>query len=104
MTLVGRLIGVGLLEDEEKLPIHTFMALVVERSRGEIDTSKIVADLALTREEQTDLDEFVRAIIAGSYDRDLLHDVLIMGEAGYYTEADIERRLQLNFTPGPRIP
>jgi hypothetical protein len=90
MSLLTRLVAP--LEGEIKLPVHQFMAEMAELQRGEIVKQKIVDDFLLTAAEELNLDAFI-AEMGVSFDRNEFHDVMMMGERGLYTPAEVQFRL-----------
>lgn len=91
MSLLTRLVAP--LDGETKLPVHQFTAELAEVWRGEITKAKMVADFNLTPEEETTLDAMIAAIGANTFTRQEFHDVMMMGESGFYTPAEITTRL-----------
>lgn len=91
MSLLTRLILPS--EGEVKLPVHQFAAELGELQRTEILKSKIVADFELTAAEETQLDNFILEMTGGAFDRHEFEDVMMMGERGYYTPAEVLTRL-----------
>lgn len=91
MSLLGRLVNPS--EGETKLPVHQFMAELAELQRGEILVAKMYADFDLDATEQTQLDNFIIEMTGGNFNREEFHDVMMMGEKGFYSEAEILTRL-----------
>lgn len=93
MTLLTRLIApVG---EEEKLPVHQFMAALSEYKRGApgVNLASIAAAFNLSAQEQTALQTFLTNLNTDAINRDLVHDVLLLGEAGIYSVAGVQNRL-----------
>jgi hypothetical protein len=89
MLILDRLIG----NQKPKIPIHGFMALLSEYKRGQITKNEIVSILNLNNIEQNELKNFFNDV--NNINRDMLHDVLILGELGYYTKDKIIDRLNI---------
>lgn len=94
MSLLSRLVNPA--EDEVKLPVHQFMAELAELQRGEIVVAKMYADFNLSAAEQTQLDNFIIEMTGGNFNREEFHDVMMMGEKGFYTPAEILTRLGIS--------
>ena len=82
MSLLTRLISpqVG----EIKLPVHQFMSALAEYKRGSITDSQIISTFNLNASEAISLQSFLDNMDDDSIDRSKLHDVLMLGESGYY--------------------
>jgi len=91
MSLLTRLVAPE--AGEIKLPVHQFMAELAEVNRGEITKAKMVTDFIITTEEEVTLDAMIAAIGAATFTRQEFHDVMMMGEMGFYTPAEITTRL-----------
>lgn len=91
MSLLTRLVAP--LPGEEKLPVHQFTSELAEHMRGEIPKQKMVDDFILTPTEEAQLDAFILEMQGASFTREEFHDVMMMGEVGFYTPAEITTRL-----------
>jgi len=87
--LVERLIGSS--DTLVKLPVHQFIGAIAENKRGILTAAQVTAMFNLDAGEQAD----VVTILAGSATREIMHDVLMLGERGLYTQAQVETRLGL---------
>ena len=90
MGLLQRVLGT----EEPKIAIHAFMA-IAEYKRGAVTKNQIVTAFGLSVAEGNALQTFLTNMDSNSIDRDLLHDVLLLGERGYYTESVVRNRLSL---------
>ena len=93
MSLLTRLVSP--LDDEGKLPVHQFMAALAEYKRGAITGAQLIIAFDLSTEEATSLQTFLDNLDGDTVNRALIHDVLMLGEAGYYTINQIKARLQV---------
>lgn len=93
MSLLTRLVNPN--PGEDKLPVHQFMAGLAEYKRGAVTKNQFVNAFGLSGAEATQLDEFLSGLDLDSTDRSLIHDVLMLAEAGYYTNAQVKARLGL---------
>lgn len=91
MTLLTRLLGSNPAED--KLPVHEFMAALAEYKRGAVTGPQVVTAFGLSAQEATAPQTFLNNLDGNSIDRAMIHDVLLLGEGGYYTEAQVKARL-----------
>lgn len=91
MSLLTRLISPS--DPEDKLPVHTFMAALAEYKRGVITGQQVIDAFELDSAEATQLQNFLDNLDTSSIDRTLIHDVLLLGEAGHYNEAQAKSRL-----------
>lgn len=89
MALLDRLIGT----EEPKLPVHQFMAALAEYKRAAITGPQIVSAFDLSAGEATSLQDFLDNLDSVAIDRSMIHDVLLLAEAGYYTKAQVQARL-----------
>lgn len=89
MGLLQRLLGT----EEEKLPAHQFMAALAEYKRGAITGQNVVDTFGLNANETTALQAFLNNLDGDTINRQLIHDVFLLGEGGYYTEAQVRARL-----------
>lgn len=93
MSLLTRLIApVG---EEEKIPVHQFMAALAEHRRGSPDMllADIHAAFNLDAGEQATLATVIQNHNLDGISRELIHDVLMLGEQGIYTLAEVQSRL-----------
>jgi len=101
MSLIHRLIGRNATDEslpftEERLPIHGAMALFGEISRGYITLAEAATRFGLTADEVTELQGWMTAwAVSGTFDMGELKDVLMLGETGLYSVAEIQTRLGL---------
>ena len=101
MSLIHRLIGRNATDEtlpftEERLPIHGAMALFGEISRGYISFAEATSRFGLTEDEKTELQGWMTAWSASAtFDMSELKDVLMLGETGLYSVAEIQARLGL---------
>lgn len=99
MSLLTRLVQPAVVE--LKLPVHQFMAGCSEYRRGApgVTIQVLATAFGLSASEQTALINFLAQ--AGwtsnppTLTRELVHDVLMLGEDGYYTVAQCQNRLGL---------
>jgi hypothetical protein len=91
MSLLTRLIDPA--EGEEKLPVHQFMAGLAEYKRGAITGPQLVEAFNLSGAEATQLQNFLDNLDGDAIDRALIHDVLLLGETGLYSAAQVVSRL-----------
>lgn len=91
MSLLTRLISPA--ELEEKIPVHTFMAALAEYKRGAITGQNVVDAFELSGTEATSLQNFLDNLDGDSISRSLIHDVLLLGEAGHYDTTQVKARL-----------
>jgi len=89
MALIDRLLGT----EDPKLPVHQFMAALAEYKRGAITGANIVSAFGLSAGEAISLQSFLNNLDSSSIDRTLIHDVLLLGESGYYTKTQVTTRL-----------
>ena len=97
MSLVTRLVAP--LEGEDKLPVHQFTAGIAEVRRGEISGAEMASRFGLSAGEITALNNWFSAMDAGGQTpteiRTETEDVLMLGERGYYSLAEVNTRLGL---------
>ncbi len=91
MSLLTRLVAP--LEEEIKLPVHQFMAGLAEYKRGEITGSALIIAFNLSVPEAAQLQAFLTNLDNDTINRAVIHDVLMLGEAGYYTLSQVQNRL-----------
>lgn len=91
MSLLTRLISPS--DPEDKLPVHTFMAALAEYKRGAITGQQVIDAFELSGTEATSLQKFLDNLDGDSINRALIHDILLLGEAGHYTESQAKARL-----------
>jgi len=89
MSLLGRLSG----REENKIAVHTFMALLAEYKRGAITAQQAINALELSAGEVTQVQALITRIDANQVDRAMIHDVLLLLETGLYTEILAQNRL-----------
>jgi len=91
MSLLTRLIepAVG----EEKIPVHQFMAALAEYKRGAVTGAQVVSAFGLSAQETTALQSFLNNLDGNSINRAMLHDVLMLAEAGLYPLSKVRSRL-----------
>lgn len=93
MSLMTRLVAP--LPGEDKLPVHQFMASLAELKRGApgVTQGSIATSFNLSASEQTQLANFVTQQTSGAINREMIHDVLMLGELGAYTVQQCLNRL-----------
>ena len=93
MSLLSRLVAPQ--GEEVKIPVHQFMAALAEGKRGApgVDLASISAVFELDAGEQADLATFLLNFYGGIIDREMIHDVLMLGERGIYTVQNCADRL-----------
>ena len=89
MALLDRLLGL----EEPKLPTHQFMAALAEYKRGAVTGQQVVDAFGLSEEETTQLQDWLSNLDADTINRQLIHDVLLLGEVELYTRAQVKGRL-----------
>lgn len=89
-SLTDRLLNIA----GKKIPVHQFMAIMGELERGQVTRNQIVNKLALDTEGQNELDALI-SVLDGKVGIEKfkfvseVHDVLLLGEAGYlYTDKE----------------
>lgn len=94
MSLLSRLVAPAV--GEVKLPVHQFMAALAELKRGApgVDVASISSAFDLTAGEQTELATLVTNHYLDLVSREMIHDVLMLGEDNLYTVQQCEARLQ----------
>lgn len=99
MSLLSRLVAPAL--DEEKLPVHSFMAAVAELKRGApgVTVSSIAVAFGLSAAEEDELESFLTNLYVDGISRELIHDVLLLGEEDKYTLQQCSDRLVNVLTP-----
>lgn len=97
MSLLSRLVSPE--EGEAKIPIHAFMASVAEKDRNApgVDSDFIMSQFDIPKDGKEDVDllKLLLNMGDGKVDRAMIHDVLLLGEAGVYPESQVELRLQM---------
>lgn len=97
MSLLTRLIAP--LPGEEKLPVHQFLASLAELVRGApgVTLGALHAAFNLNAAEQAQLLDFMASAQTGNLavQRQVIHDVLLLGEGGLYTVNQVITRLNL---------
>jgi hypothetical protein len=91
MSLLTRLLDPE--EGEAKLPVHQFMAALAEYKRGAITGSQVVSAFGLSPTEATQLQDWLDNLDGDTINRALIHDALLLGEVGLYTQAFVKTRL-----------
>ena len=93
MTLLTRLVAPE--PGEIKLPSHQFMAALAEYKRGVpgATLASISTVFELTAGEQADLDFLASLFIGDVISREILHDVLLLGEVGIYSVQACQDRI-----------
>lgn len=92
MGLLSRLVQPA--DNEEKISIHAFMAAVAEYARGEVDPGFFLAKFGVAAgKENGTLTDLLFNVDSGKIDRNVIHDVLLLGESGIYTLKRVEQRL-----------
>ncbi len=74
-------------QEDPRVPVHQFMAVVAERHRGALTREDIISIFLLAAEDLTDLDEILDKADSLAADRvfefgRLLHDILLLSESG----------------------
>ena len=97
MSLLTRLVAP--LEGETKLPVHQFTAGIAEYRRGEMSGAEMASRFGLSPTEITALNNWLAAIDSGGQSaievRTETEDVLMLGESGIYSLAEVQTRLGL---------
>jgi len=94
VSLLTRLIAPT--STEERIPIHAFSAAIGEFQRGAVTAAQVKGTFNMTTQEGDDLVAWYTAeVLSGNIDRIMLHDVLMLGETGHYTLAQVKARLNL---------
>lgn len=93
MPLLQRLISPA--ANEEKISVHQFMAALAEYARGAVTGMQVANSFNLTSGEVTSLQEWLDNIDTSAINRNLIHDVLMLGEDGRYSESTVKNRLQI---------
>jgi len=93
MSLLTRLIDPDLEAGEEKIPAHQFMAALAEYKRGAITGQQVVGAFDLSGAEATSLQSWLANLDTDVINRQLIHDVLLLGEAGLYPMPMVQNRL-----------
>jgi hypothetical protein len=91
MGLYERLCG----EEEPKLPVHQFYAVVAEVQRGQITAATGALALGLDAAEQVEVGVLVARVTGGFLTHAEVEQVLMLGEFQlvYTTAADVKARL-----------
>lgn len=97
MSLLSRLTVPA--DGEAKIPVHQFMAAVAEYKRGApgVTLASITAAFGLSGQEVTDLGTLAAIYVSDQITREMIHDVLMLGEAAIY---DFNTCLARILTPG----
>lgn len=91
MALIDRLLNL----EEPKVPVHQFMAALAEYKRGAVTGQQVGDAFNLSVEERTQLQTWLTNIDADTTNRQLIHDVLLLGEYDLYTKQQVISRLVL---------
>lgn len=93
MSLLSRLVGSD--SAEVKLSVHSFMAALSELKRGApgVTVTTIGDYFGLSAQERTELAGFAGNQFGEYITRELVHDVLLLGESGAYTLQQCADRL-----------
>lgn len=93
MSLLTRLVSPAV--GEEKISVHQFTAALGELRRGAPDMllADVHAAFNLDAGEQVTLASIVKNYNLDGITREVLHDVLMLGEQGLYTVAEVQARL-----------
>lgn len=91
MSLLDRLIGT----EEPKLPVHQFMAAMAEYKRGSVTGAQVISGFGLSGAEATNLQDFLTNLDTDVINRQKIHDVLMLAEAGFYPKAKVKTELGL---------
>ncbi len=94
MSLLTRLIDPH-PNNEERLPVHQFMAALAEYKRGAITGTQVASAFNLSAGETTALQEFLDNLDTSTIDRAKIHDVLMLGSYGLYTITKVRTELQI---------
>lgn len=99
MSLLTRLVNPA--EDEAKIPVHQFMGVLAEYKRGApgVTLSAINSAFSLAGQEQTDLAFVANLFVSDVITREMIHDVLMLGEYGIYTTQTCQDRILTAGTP-----
>jgi subtilase family serine protease len=92
-SLLDRVMG----GTDDPISSHDIMAALAEYERGFLTKAQIATAFELTSEQQDQLQEFLDNIDSSTITRQLVHDVLMLGEAGFYTKANVKNRLGLTY-------
>lgn len=91
MSLLTRLLTPA--PGEQKIAVHQFMAALAEYKRGAVTGAQVVAAFNLDATETTQLQNWLDNLNTDAINRQLIHDVLLLGETGLYTQAQVIARL-----------
>lgn len=91
MALLDRLLN---LEDP-KIPTHQFMAALAEYKRGAIAKQNVVDAFDLSIDEATALQAWLDNLDSDTVNRAMIHDILLLGEVGLYSKAQVQSRLSI---------
>lgn len=89
MGLLDRILAL----EEPNIAIHPFMAALAEYKRGVVTGANIVTKFELSVGETTALQNWLDNLDTDVITRALIHDVLLLGEVGLYTKAQVQSRL-----------
>ncbi len=89
MALLDRILGT----EAPKIPAHQFVAALAEYKRGEVTGAQVATAFGLSQPEIAALGNWLSRLDNNSINREIVDDVLMLGEAGYYTKAQVQNRL-----------
>lgn len=101
MSLIHRLIGRDAIDEtlpftDDRLPIQSAMALFGEIGRGRMTLIEASTRFGLVADEVLELQGWMTVwSTSGSFDLGELKDVLILGESGLLSVAEVQARLGL---------
>jgi hypothetical protein len=81
------------LPGEAKIPVHTFNAAIAEVKRGIITLTNVGDAFNLSAGERTELASYLANVYVDGVSREVMHDVLMLGEEGHYTQQQCADRL-----------
>jgi len=79
--------------------VHTFMAAMRELARGNVTRAQVVAAFEMDATAEAELDAIAATYSSLSNDgeradfKSMLHDALLLAEAGFYDKATVKARL-----------
>lgn len=95
MALINRLIGQGMAEGEEGIPIHQAVSGLAEYQRDHLTYDAFVSMFEATAVEKVSLTAWM-AKQTGKVDYAEIENILILGESGHYTIDEVKDRLGIN--------
>lgn len=90
MSLLTRLVNPP---DEQGISAHLFMAALAEMKRGAINLTQVGDTFGLSTQERIELATFASQVLGDIITREQVHDVLMLGRAGLYSESFCSTRL-----------